>query len=157
MTDVTVAHLCDRPDMVDTLVRWFEEEWAPWYGPDGAGDARSDLAACSDPDRIPICRIAITQDGQLAGTASLRSDSVGSDQHPGPWLTALLVDPAHRRQGIGSTLVAAVEADARRLGFPELYVSTDTAHTMLERRGWRPVGSAPSLRGATTVYVLGLQ
>ena len=39
-------------------------------------------------------------------------------------------------------LVEAIEAEAQRLGFPALYTSTDTAESLLQRRGWQAVGGA---------------
>ncbi len=34
-----IVHLVEVPEVAPTLVRWFIEEWRPWYGPDGPGDA----------------------------------------------------------------------------------------------------------------------
>ena len=34
-----IIHLLEVPEAAPTLARWFVEEWTPWYGPDGPGDA----------------------------------------------------------------------------------------------------------------------
>jgi hypothetical protein len=51
-------------------------------------------------------------------------------------------------------LVAALEEEARRLGFTRIYMSTDAANGIVEARGWRAIDTADSLRGEVTVYEL---
>ncbi len=149
-----IAHLVDVPEAAQTLALWFIEEWTPWYGPGGAGNAEEDLAACCSRDTLPICLVALDENDNVLGTAALKSDSVGSELGVGPWLAAILVGKPHRRQGIGSALVAAIEGEAARLGFDAIYTSTDAASAMVERRGWQVFGATQSLRGPITVYRL---
>ena len=150
--DLRIVHLLETPGVMPTLVAWFIAEWTPWYGPDGAGDAAADLAACDSRNALPICLVALGPDGELLGTAALKSESVGSELGVGPWLAAFLVGAAHRRQGVGTALVAAIETEARRLGFPAVYTSTDAAERLLQRLGWDAIGGTESLRGPIAVY-----
>lgn len=155
MTDreeIRIFHLSAVPEFASALEEWFIDAWSPWYGPDGSGDAKADLAACRDPQRLPICLVATDFNDRLLGTASLKSHSVGSELGVGPWLAAVLVDGARRRQGIGTALVEAIEKEATRLGFASIYTSTDTAIGILERRGWQDFSATTSLRGPLTVY-----
>lgn len=149
---IRIVHLRDAPGAAPTLTRWFVAEWGPWYGPDGPGDAEADLAACRGRDALPICLVALDGDGAVLGTAALRSESAGSALAPGPWLAALLVGRDHRGTGVARALVAAIEAEAHRLGFESLYTSTDAGGQRLTRRGWRAVGRTETLRGPVTVY-----
>ena len=73
MRDFHIRHLIDAPNAAPALARWFVDEWTPWYGYDGPGDAVADLAACTDPDAIPLCLVALDDSGGVLGTASLRS------------------------------------------------------------------------------------
>ena len=82
---------------------------------------------------------------------------MGSDIAPGPWLTGLLVAPEHRTQGVATALTAALEEEARRLGFGALYTSTDAADGIMRRRGWQPIGTSTSLRGEVTVFQCSLE
>jgi len=147
--------LVDHPELLPKLVEWFEAEWEPYYGADGPGDARADLAESMNRDALPICLVALDVDGALAGTISLKGASIS---HPelGPWGAALLVGSGKRGRGVGTTLVAALEGEALRLGFERLYMSTDAANAIVERRGWLPIDIAESLRGTITVYELEL-
>lgn len=147
-----IAILADRPVLIPTLSDWFVAEWEPYYGADGPGDAGSDLRGCLNRDTLPIALVALDADETLLGTAALKDESVGSEQGVGPWLAAFLVAPKHRGRGVGSALVAAIEVEAARLGFAEIYTSTDAAEGILERRGWVPFGDTESLRGPLTIY-----
>ena len=151
-----IVHLLQVPNLRPRLVQWFVEEWTPWYGPDGEGDAEADLAACKDRDQVPLCFVALGEDGAPLGTASLKDESLGSELGHGPWLAALLVAPAARGRGIGRALIEAVAAEAQRLGYPALYTSTDLARERLWPRGWQAVGESQSLRGPISVYRLTL-
>jgi len=37
-----IHHLVDAPHAISILTRWFVEEWEPYYGVDGPGDAEAD-------------------------------------------------------------------------------------------------------------------
>ena len=150
--DWRIVHLLEAPEALPTLARWFVEEWAPYYGPDGPGDAERDLAACRGRDELPICLVALSGGNEVLGTVALKSESVGSELEVGPWLAAILVGEDHRGRGVGTALVAAIEGEARRLGFESIYTSTDAAGGLLERRGWQAFATAESLRGQVAVY-----
>jgi GNAT superfamily N-acetyltransferase len=151
-SDLRIVHLVDAPEAAPVLARWFVDEWTPWYGPGGAGDADADLAACRSREALPICLVALDGEGAVLGTAALKDESVGSELGVGPWLAAILVGPEHRGRGVATALVAAIEAEARRLGLAAIYTSTDSAGNIMERRGWQAIGATDTLRGSATVY-----
>jgi len=150
--NIRLIHLLEMPEAAATLEQWFIDEWTPWYGPDGQGDAERDLAACRSRDELPVCLVALNAHGEVVGTASLKSESVGSEHGVGPWLAAVLVGKAHEGQGIGTALVAAVEAEAARLGYESIYTSTESAKGIMQRRGWQPFATTDTLRGLATVF-----
>ncbi len=152
-----IRHLVDAPSAAPQLERWFIAEWAPWYGPDGEGDAAADLAACVSRDALPLCLVAFDVAGDPTGTVALRARSVGSDVAPGPWLAGLFVAVEHRNRGIGAALIAALETETWRLGFDAVYTSTDAAQSLIRRAGWAEVGVSRSLRGDVTVYRKGVK
>ncbi len=147
-----MVHRVEKPEGASTLQKWFIDEWAPWYGPNGPGDAGGDLAACQSRDKLPICLVALSRDGDVVGTAALKTKSVGSEHGIGPWLAAVLVGKGYERRGIGTALVEAVEEEAARLGFRSIYTSTESARSIMERRGWQVFGTSQSLRGKVRIY-----
>jgi N-acetylglutamate synthase-like GNAT family acetyltransferase len=99
----------------------------------------------------------LDDDGTVLGTAALKKESVGSELGLGPWLAAFYVPIEHRKRGIGSALVEAIENKARNFGIQSIFVSTDAAANIVRRRGWTLLESpAESLRGPVAVYKLRL-
>ncbi len=131
----------------------FVEEWAPWYGPDGKGNAQADLVGCMNRDILPIAVVAQNKQGLALGTAALKQESLGSENGFGPWLAAVVVAPDFRGHGIGSSLIQAVEEQAQKLAFTRIYTSTNTANSIVERRGWKCLHqTVQSLRGPVSIY-----
>ena len=62
-------------------------------------------------------------DGKLVGTAM-----GGYDGHRG-WVYYVAVSPEHRRQGIGSALVSAVEEGLLRMGCPKINLQVRVTNT----------------------------
>ena len=156
LKDMRIAHLIEPPFVIPVLTQWFMDEWTTWYGPGGSGNAKQDLEECSRRDALPICLIALSENGTVLGTGTLKSKSTGSKRSDGPWMSALLVSKNYRGKGIGTALIEAIEKEAQRLGFSSVYCSTNTAENTLQRRGWEADGTAETLRGPVPVYRLKL-
>lgn len=151
-TAVTIRHLYEVPDLIPEITRWFIDEWRPYYGPNGPGDAEVDLRAASDADQLPLCLVALDDADTPVGTISLRAESVPSHKHLTPWVAATLVRPDRRGQGIYTSMLTRVEQEAKRLGFGNLYIATDVATDLLERNGWNRIDQAATLRQAVSVF-----
>lgn len=131
-----IVALATQPRHQAELRRWFETEWADYYGPAGIGDAAADLAAFAHGDELPVALIAVRGD-ELCGIAALKRDAFRGFEALSPWASAGLVKPELRGRGIGAALIAGLEDEARRRGFTRIYGATSTAATLLRRRGWR--------------------
>jgi GNAT superfamily N-acetyltransferase len=131
-----VEYLADHPEVIPILKEWFETEWESYYGPAGPGDAYSDLLAYANRDELPVGVVAFLED-EVRGVAALKSESITTHSHLGPWAAAGLVSPLYRRRGIGTELVRAIEQIAKNLGYARIYCGTFTANRILERRGWQ--------------------
>jgi GNAT superfamily N-acetyltransferase len=144
--------LIDHPGAIPTLESWFREEWQPYYGPEGPGNARQDLQACCNRDTLPIGLIAIDKD-VVCGTAALKTESVDTHRHLSPWLAALLVDPSKRGSGIGEMLIRAIEEKAFQLGFTVVYAGAGRAATLFNRMGWLPAEQVVYYKQHITIFL----
>lgn len=133
---VTIEALARHPAALPQLEAWFKAEWPDWYGA-GRGDARSDLQACARAGSaaLPLGLLAL-RGGHPVGFAALKAASFEGLAHLTPWAAAGLVPAALRRQGIGRLLLAALEGEARALGFVTIYCGTGTSDSLLRREGW---------------------
>jgi GNAT superfamily N-acetyltransferase len=139
----SVELLAEHRDCIDLRADWFEREWEPYYGTRGPGDARADLAARCNRDRLPIGFVAILDD-RVRGTAALDRDAATGLT---PSLVGLLVAPDCRGRGIAAALIAAAESVARELGYRELFTSTSILGERLEREGWQAKEDVQFLNG----------
>jgi predicted N-acetyltransferase YhbS len=80
--------------------------------------------------------IVAERDGSAAGTCLLVPSEIEPVHDVSPWLVGLFVSPAHRRRGVGSALVRAMENEARTRGHEILYLYTTDAVGFYERVGW---------------------
>ena len=145
--------LIDRQETIPALTELFISEWTPWYGPGGEGDALADLTACLNRKDLPIALVAISKDGEVLGSAALKPESLGAEFGFSPWLAALVIDPSHRGKGIASALIARIEELAASLVIREIYVSTRSANSIIERRGWQKLNETTlSLDGPVAIY-----
>lgn len=88
---------------------------------------------------------AALRDGAPVGTVQLHPVPMSNQRHRGE-IAKMMVDPAARRLGIGTALLAAAEARAAARGLTTLVLDTaqgDPAETMYRARGWREAGSIP--------------
>jgi GNAT superfamily N-acetyltransferase len=133
--DIRIAPLAAHPEVLPVLAAWFQVEWPAWYGPGGPGDAEQDLRDFANRGSLPVGVVAF-REGRLCGVAALKAQSIASHAQLSPWAAAGLVEPTLRQRGIGAALLAALEAEARALGYPSIYCATSTAASLLERAGW---------------------
>lgn len=133
----TVEPLAAHRDALVELSAWLTEQWPDWYGPSGRGKAHEDLLACARGGvELPFGVVALRGD-EVCGIAALRSKSIPSHRHLTPWATTLLVKPSMRKSGVGSSLIAALEHEARVRGFADIHCATASAESLLLRRSWR--------------------
>jgi GNAT superfamily N-acetyltransferase len=137
----SVALLADHAGFIDCLVRWYEQEWQPYYGERGPGDARADLQSRCNRGRLPIGFVAI-QDDRILGTAALDHDATTGRT---PSVVGLLVGPDHRRRGVANEMIGFAERLARDLGYDELFMSTGILGELVRRRGWQELGDVQFL------------
>ncbi len=92
-------------------------------------------------DRCVITLVALDA-GQVAGTVGLALATPPNQLHRAD-VTKMIVGHAWQRQGLATALLAAVEAEARRLGRTTLVldtISNSAAARLYERCGWERIG-----------------
>jgi GNAT superfamily N-acetyltransferase len=132
---LSIEPVASRPDLCDTIADWL---WQEWGIPTNRGLYGSLVSHCRK-DEAPAIWVAF-EDGKPVGTVGLLRTDLLSRQEFTPWMAVLYVLPAHRGKGIASRLQEHALAEARRLGYPEIFLYTKMAG-FYERAGWEYVES----------------
>ena len=135
---IEISYLADHPEVLGNLAAGFKSQWATHFADQPVEAIKMGFANCCREKGIPLALVAMVGE-TFAGTASLREESGTVCPGIGPWLTHLYVEPAFRNQGVGTTLIRAVEAEAVRNGFTELHAATARAAPLFERLGWKMI------------------
>ena len=157
LVPIKICFLAETPEVVPKLVKLFQEEWEAYYGSEGLGIAESDIWEGCQINSTPLTLVAIDDNGEVAGTGTLRAKPIDSVSNQGPWITALVVEKNRRGNGIGTALVSALEMEARRFRCPFIYTSTHTSGGILLSRGWQAIDEVNTFQGVVTVYRTELQ
>jgi GNAT superfamily N-acetyltransferase len=123
-------------DWITTLARWHFDQWGPLTGSNTIEEYVRFLDDATKRTTVPSVLVAV-MDGKLAGSATLLRCDMKIRNDLAPWLGQLFVAPAYRKRGIGTALVYAVAAEARRTGYDRLYLYTSgELPRFYERVGW---------------------
>jgi GNAT superfamily N-acetyltransferase len=68
-----------------------------------------------------------------------------------PWLASLFVHPFHRKKGIASLLITALEKEAIRLGINKVYLVTEESKGLYEKHGWLEMAIAQTDHGTASL------
>ena len=136
MANCQIINLKDQPQWLPLLAGWHFDQWASYYPGQTLQDFERDLKASTCSDGIPQTFVAMVN-GKPVGSASLLADDFEPRPNLTPWLASVYVDPSHRRQGIASQLIAAVEQHAAELAIAQLYLFTPDQQHLYRVSGWQ--------------------
>ncbi len=133
-----ILPLRERPISISQLAQWHYAQWSD-LNPTSTVEYRIErMRAQLESQSIPQTFIAL--DGEtLLGSASLVAADLPGHEELTPWLATVYVDPPHRNRGIGEALVKRVAAEARMLGYSEMYLFTPDRASFYARIGWDTV------------------
>jgi len=87
-------------------------------------------------DRLPMAFVAVNILGEWLGAVSIKSEDMELPDPLSPWLSSLFVREPFRNQGVGQALVQKVLEACQDLGFPAVYLYTDSKEQFYLKRGW---------------------
>lgn len=94
-------------------------------------------------DRLPMAFVAVNIVGEWLGTVSIKSEDLELPGTLSPWLSSLFVREPFRNQGIGKALIEKVIEACQNLGFPAVYLYTDSKERYYLNLGWTLVNRQP--------------
>jgi GNAT superfamily N-acetyltransferase len=130
---MTVSLLSEHPAFADTVAH---RGWHAWWTESGKplSAYRAHLDPMVEGAGIPFALVAHDGDAYRGSVLVIPSDLDARPQYS-PWIAALWVEPAHRRQGHATRLLQAARARAAERGHPNacLAATADKAPFYLAR------------------------
>ena len=155
--DFKIIYLADARELVVPLAPMFIDQWEPYYGRQGPGDAESDLNDCCNHDELPLALIAVGEGQKILGTAALKARSIDTHRYLSPWLAAMFVVERYRGQGIGVALIEEIEKNALRLGYSCVFVGSGGVTPAMRTGGWALLDEPEAMRGPIDIFKRDLQ
>ena len=120
-----IKHLFEVPQHTGAVAALIHNEF--WTAVPGASvhSMTTRLQQAQQPDAVPLCLVALSDDGQPVGAGNLVNTDEENRPHWSPWLAGMVVAQPMRGQGIGTALVQALLLEARRMGLQHLYLGSD--------------------------------
>jgi predicted N-acetyltransferase YhbS len=147
-----IEYLADHVDAIPGLARAHYTEWATVTPHLTIPDRAARFQARARRGSIPTGFVAILS-GSVVGLACLVECDLDSHPHLSPWLASVLVNPEHRRHGIGSALTDRATEEAKVLGFPRAYLFTFDKQAFYQRLGWSMLEDATFQEHLVTIMV----
>lgn len=138
-----VELLADHPGLVETIGRWYWDEWGEVAGEsleDSIERTRTFMSR-EGPPMIVLARDDQNgDDGEWLGAAQLKVREMSICPQFECWLGGVYVPESARGRGVGARLVDAVLSQARTVGIERLYLQTERLDGgMYRRHGFEPV------------------
>lgn len=131
---IVIDYLKNHPDFIPVCAAWAFGQWGCQSG--GSYErAFKRFSEGAQLAKIPLTLVAI-EDNKPVGMISLWQQDHEERLDLSPWLASLFVHPFHRKKGIASLLVMALEKEAKRLGFDKIYLVTEESKGLYEKHGW---------------------
>jgi len=132
---IEIHYLFDHTHHIPTIAAWQQAEFE-YLSPNGTVEQRAErLRGARDRARLPISLVAISNEGDLVGTANITATTL-THKYLTPWLSSMFVPQEQRGRGIASRLALAAISEADRLGFDNIYLFTPKNEALYARLGW---------------------
>lgn len=128
---MTIDYLRNVPEYTSTVAKWIYDTFPHEFE---TTTFEAWLEVMKHPERVTFVAL---ENGRAVGTASLDFEDLPPKPDLTPWLASVYVLPEYRSQGIGESLIAAVEKEAVAKGFRYIYLHTSDRANFYAKRGWQ--------------------
>jgi GNAT superfamily N-acetyltransferase len=136
---VKFACLADRPEALDTIARWYFDEWGHLRPDAGPERIVAKLQGSMNRDRLPLILLAM-DDQDVVAAVELKYHEMDIYPEREHWLGGVYVAAEHRGRGVAARLIGHAVAKAAALGVEILHLQTERRDGgIYARLGWLPV------------------
>jgi N-acetylglutamate synthase-like GNAT family acetyltransferase len=152
--EMKIVNLKEVPHHLDTLSRWYHEEWSYLKPKKTLADRIERMKSHLLPEFVPTTFVATNH--ALFGSAAIIEHDMDTRKELTPWLAGVYVAPEFRRQGIGSKLVLHIMEQAKQNMIKRLYLFTPDRDAFYTRLGWKIFEKTSYLGYAVTIMYMDL-
>ena len=131
-----IEYLADHHSHIESVAAWQQAEFGYLNPSLGLEQRVARLFASLSKTQLPVVLLALSEDKQALGSASIVASSMIGRPQLGPWLSSVVVPPAHRGKGVASALSLHAKHVAASLGFRTLALFTPHSQSLYARLGW---------------------
>jgi GNAT superfamily N-acetyltransferase len=149
-----IEELARHPALIDLIAATLHASWGglpPWVE---RGRIRERLVAGASNAAFPHTLLAITEDGQLAGTGSAKLFELPTHSEKVHWIGEIFVLPEHRGNGLGSRITNSLSSYAFSNGVSQLFLYTPDQQSLYARMGWKQVSQERIHNEVVSIMVL---
>lgn len=130
-----IGYLADHEAFIPELAQLHFSEWGHYRPGDTVEERIERLRGCCGKGDIPLVVVGLLG-SVLCGSAMLVAHDMESRPELTPWLAGVYVKPPFRRSGYAASLISRIEAEARAMGIPRLFLYTKDSESLYIRLGW---------------------
>jgi predicted N-acetyltransferase YhbS len=130
-----IEHLIDCTEHLAAVADWQQAEFGYLNPSVTIVQRRERLSESLQREGLPLTIVALSEEGQPVGAASLLSKTI-THPHLTPWLSTVVVPPESRGKGLASALSLRAVSEAARLGFKTIHLFTPRNESLYKRLGW---------------------
>jgi GNAT superfamily N-acetyltransferase len=154
---VSIELLADHPDLVPPVGRMRWNEWGTPPEPTELNFWVEVTRREAGRDQLPVTWVAVDTDGRAIGAVGIDEFDPDDFRDRSPWLVGMIVDGERRRQGVGKSLVRALEGWASEKGLKRVWVATGPpggpAEAFYQHCGWTTVDGFATSSGEPAVIL----
>ena len=134
---VAVQLLADNKDLIAAIGEMCWREWGHAPEPEDLDWWVAVTAREAGRDHLPVKWVALDEHGGALGAVGLGEFDIEERRDRSPWVLGMIVRPDRRGMGVGSLLMAQLEAWAGTRGYRQLWVATGgRAIDFYRKCGW---------------------
>ena len=137
-----IEPLANHRALLPTIAKLLNQQWGdlpPWASP---VQIEQRLATQLNTGRAPFTLVALGDNNEFLGTASIKLFELPEHPDKAHWLGEVFVLAELRGRGVGAALIRACIAECERLQLPALYLYTPDQQLLYARLGWEEIERA---------------
>lgn len=138
-----IFEISTRPELLDNAIQYF---WKCWGSESNLAFYKDCIEHSLSPQNALPKFYIVLENEEIIGSYALLTNDIISRQDLMPWFACLFVNEEFRNQGIGGKLLSHACSETQKMGFDELYLSSDLVN-FYEKKGWQIFGTGYNVFG----------